>query len=399
MIAISSYLHRDELNDLIRRWMYNDPRPSDIKLIFRLIQFNIVYTSRYLQFFAEQLFRMLHGHSLCSKHVFRKGDLKDLIVANPPYRSLRIEEMVDAYREFPELYYRETPFYGILFFKHDHVTDEYIGSCRLKRMNRLAEKVARRIVDQIFETIKKRANALADQRALKQGLTHQQLVTSPEDMTAEFLKAESRLIDDFRHRRPIREVRELFINDVAGVKVIVEDSQQQHFSNRLGLMEHLEIIEEEVHSGRYNATSLIVRFCPPRERLLHVLPGEKILKVWQAKGWDPEQANGEFCEFVRSGEEDVYLEIIVSSYQEMLESEIGRCMHEDRIIEQRHRQRYSSQLSRNIEYLMEYLFALPASARVELGDLPIKLWNRYLPDYFDEILKQLFQIPSIEVLD
>jgi len=218
-------------------------------------------------------------------------------------------------------------------------------------------------------------------------------------MTAEFQKAESRLIDDFRHLRPIREVKELFINDVAGVKVIVEDSRQQHFLSLIERMQAIDIIEKEVHTGKYNATNLIVRFRPPRERMLCGSPGEKILKAWQAKGWTPEQANGEFCEFVRSGEEDVYLEIIVSSYQEMLESEIGRCMHEDRIIEQRHRRQYNSQLSRNIEYLMEYLFALPASARIELEDLPIKLWNRYLPDYFDEILRQLFQIPSIEVLD
>jgi hypothetical protein len=26
--------------------------------------------------------------------------------------------------------------------------------------------------------------------------------------------------------------------------------------------------------------------------------------------------------------------------------------------------------------------------------LPIKIWNRYLPDYFDEVLKQLFRIPT-----
>jgi hypothetical protein len=83
----------------------------------------------------------------------------------------------------------------------------------------------------------------------------------------------------------------------------------------------------------------------------------------------------------------------------MLESEIGGCMHEDRIIRQRLEQPYNAQLARNIEYLMEYLFAFPASSQLVLGELPIKLWHRYLPDYFDAVLKKLFDIHPAEVWD
>ncbi|HOO40601.1 MAG TPA: hypothetical protein PK653_04120, partial [Syntrophales bacterium] len=89
---------------------------------------------------------------------------------------------------------------------------------------------------------------------------------------------------------------------------------------------------------------------------------------------------------------DVCLEIILISYQENLESEIGRCIHEDRIIEQRRGKQYRGHLAKNIEYLMEYLFTFPSSGRLEVGELPIKLWNCYLPDYFDEVMKQLFHI-------
>jgi hypothetical protein len=48
---------------------------------------------------------------------------------------------------------------------------------------------------------------------------------------------------------------------------------------------------------------------------------------------------------------------------------------------------------------MEYLFAFPASSQRELLELPIRVWNRYLPDYFDEVLKELFQIPSNGLLN
>ena len=53
------------------------------------------------------------------------------------------------------------------------------------------------------------------------------------------------------------------------------------------------------------------------------------------------------------------MEIIFSDYQEMLESEIGRCIHEDRIIEQRLYQPYRGPLARNIQHLLEYLFLFP----------------------------------------
>lgn len=77
----------------------------------------------------------------------------------------------------------------------------------------------------------------------------------------------------------------------------------------------------------------------------------------------------------------------------------GRSIHEDRIIEQRLRQQYRGPLAHNIQCLMEYLFVFPTSPQRELGELPIKLWNRYLPDDFDEILKRLFGIPSGDRLD
>ncbi len=98
-----------------------------------------------------------------------------------------------------------------------------------------------------------------------------------------------------------------------------------------------------------------------------------------------------------SGEQTIRLEIIVSSFAEMLESEIGRCMHEDRIMRQRQDQHYDGHLARNIEFLLEFMFALPASCETRLDQLPIQIWKRYLPDYFDEVRRNLFRAPSVEL--
>jgi hypothetical protein len=394
MITINSFLHRDVLNDIIRRWMYNEARPSDADLITRLVHFNNVYVSRYLNLFAGRIFQELHPQ-FTSQAIKIKGDLKDALIADPPYRNERIDEMILDYRQNPGRFYRETPFHGTLYFTRRNGFAAYIGSSRIKRVRRLAEKAARRIIDRIFDRIKRHADILADERARLLGIPRESLLTAPEDMTEEFLIAENRLLSDLREKRPIAEDGEILaINDVAGIKVVLEAPGQRKLIEILGRFTDCEVVEEERHAGRYNATNLLIRFRPPREEILSRPLGPRILNIMQMRGFSTSEANQSFAEFVRSGEGDVLLEIIFSDYQEMLESELGRCIHEDRIIEQRLCQQYRGPLARNIQDLLEYLFSFPASHQRELGELPIKIWNRYLPDYFDEVQKQLFRIPT-----
>ena len=399
MITISSYLHRNDLSDIVRRWMYGYVHPSDADTIAQLVHFNNAYVSRYLKRFSEKVFQDLHQCTLNMRPAFLKRDLKDIIVANPPYHNSRIDALIYNYYAEPGRFYRETPFHATLFFKRQDGIDEYIGSHRIKRVHRLAEKSARKIIDMIFDTIRKRADLLADERARFLGISRHQLLTSQEEMIEEFLKAENRLLEDFRQKREIQYAEDMVINDVAGMKVILDDSDQGRLLTVLDRMGDCEIVEHERHSGRYNATNLIVSFKPPRKEILMQPLSKTIIEIMQIRGLSPEESNNAFIEFVESGEECVNLEIIVSNYEEMLESEIGRCMHEDRIIEQRLRQQYRGHLARNIAYLMEYLFTFPVSGKLELGELPIKLWNRYLPDYFDEVLRNLFQVPQSTALE
>ena len=396
MITINSFLHREVLNDIIRRWMYDEARPSDADLIARLVHFNHAFVSRYLDLFAQRIFGGLHPGALTSRPVQIKGDLKDALVQDPPRRHERIDELIREYRLNPGRFYPETPFHGTIYFagagRNGSVA--YVGSSRIKRYRRLAEKSARRIIDRIFDQIKRHADKLADERARLLGIPRESLLTAPADMTEEFLIAENRLLNDLLEKKPISGAGEILaINDVAGVKVVLERTEESKLIELLGRFPDCAVVEEERHSGRYNATNLLIRFRPPPEEILARPLEGGILHIMRERGFSPADVNRSFAEFVRSGEEDVLLEVIFSDYQEMLESEIGRCMHEDRIIEQRLCQQYRGPLARNIQYLLEYLFVFPTSNRRELGELPIKIWNRYLPDYFDEILKQLFRIP------
>jgi hypothetical protein len=400
MITINSFLHRAALADIIHRWMYDEARPEDAERISQLVHFNHVYVSRYLETFARAVFGELHPGGLVLCPIQFKGELKDTLVDAPPCRNERIDELIRAYRANPGRFYCQTPFQGTLYFSRRNGGRECIGSTRIKRVRRLAEKSARRIIDRIFDAIKRHAEVLADERARLLGIPRTMLLTAPEEMAGEFSRAENRLLEDLRAKRPLTgEDDTLAINDAAGVKVILEEARQPELGALLKRLPHCEVVEEERHAGRYNATNLIVRYRPAREEILARPPGKGLLEVMQRRGFSPAETTRDFAAFVRSGEEDVRLEIILSTYQEMLESEIGRSIHEDRIIEQRLRQQYRGPLAHNIQCLMEYLFVFPASPQRELGELPIKLWNRYLPDDFDEILKRLFGIPSGDCLD
>jgi len=80
----------------------------------------------------------------------------------------------------------------------------------------------------------------------------------------------------------------------------------------------------------------------------------------------------------------------------------GAYCHRDPDASQQHpqqQQEYRGHLAKNIEYLMVYLFNFAVSPQIEIGELPIKLWNRYLPDYFDEVMRSLFEIPPLRLVD
>lgn len=399
MISITGYLHRGALQQLIRRWMYHRVEPGDADAIRRLVHFNNAYVSRYLKVFSEQLFGQLHTGPLIVRPSRRKADLKDAIVAHCPMHNARIDEMLTAYRCQPGMFYRETPFHGMLYFVAQGGEPAMVGSCRIKRSRRLAEKIARRIIDQIYVTIKDRAELLARERALRAGVPVDALITPPEEMIAEFLGAETRLLEDLKHDRPIFTDTPLVIQDVAGIKMIVPDDQRPRLLERIARMERCRIIEIEEHRGRYNAVNLIVRYTPDRDALTEKPLSTAMVQRMQQGGFDPARVQEGFKTFVLSAEDHVHLEVILCNYQEMLESELGRCMHEDRIEQQRITQQYNGQLARNIEFLIAYLFAFAASNRTAIGSLPIRLWDRYLPDYFDEVLMGLYQVPRVEVME
>lgn len=279
------------------------------------------------------------------------------------------------------LYFRETPFHGSLYLRDENRAGHYVGSSRIKRIRRLAEKTARRLADRLYDGIGLQAAGANVQRHAEADVP---------------MYAQRSLLDLSGEYRAAGLPENLAINDVAGIKVILEDGELDRL---LALLRDAgcRVVEQECHEGDYRATNLVVEYRPDAEQILAEPLHDRLIEVFAAHGFSARQARTAFRESVQSGEEIVCLEIIVSSYQEMLESEIGRCMHEERIIRQRLNPRYSGQLAQNVEFLMEFLFTFPAVPHRPLDCLPVRIRDRYLPDYFDEVRRKLFNNPSVEL--
>lgn len=398
MITITGFIHREELHDLIGRWMLDRFEPSDPTALLQLAHFNSVYVAHYLPLLAQRLLQGLHGGAITRRTCVTKGDLKDQLAAYLPGASERASRLVADYRADPGRFYRETPFRGTLFFAESTGQRRYVGSSRIKRIRRLAEKSARKVVDWLCE--ESALQARSDPRFSESARTRCDLAGSPhsdllDDPDA--LDAHGRVLLDLLRATPSPSwPHDVEINDVAGIKVVMEPDMEARLAEVLGGL-GCRLVEREVHRGDYSAVNLLVDYAPDKERILAQGLPEKVVRVFRDHGVSPCETRRRFETFVRSGEPAVRVEIICSDAAETLESEIGRCMHEDRIIRQRLGRAYQGHLSQNVEFLLEYLFALPAAPEVRLERLPVRLWDRYLPDYFDEVKRVLFRVPSVEL--
>jgi hypothetical protein len=390
MLLLDSFVHRLKLSEIISRWMVGRPTPGDVRRLKTIVNFNLYVTRLWLDWFSRDLLRAFRGEEPERYLVRTKGQLKDFVAMHPRYTNPRIDEMLNRYSRFPEDYYRDTPIDGAIYVNASSGAPEFVGASRIKRFRRIAEKGSRRIVDFMLARIRANADVLAEERARSLGVLKHQLVTPEETMIEEFNHAERRVLKSIRKGTIQSELPEIGIPDAAGAKIIVEASEQGHFFDMLRATKGLEVIEEEPHVGKYNAINLRLALKLPKGRLLKKPPAAEYLRVLAYRGFDVEDVPRIFRDFVETADDEVRLEMIVSNFQEFLESEIGRCMHEERVQEQAN-QEYNGHLATNVRYLMEYLFSLCRSpAFDDIDDPPIKLWVKYMPDTIEREVRNLY---------
>lgn len=391
MLHLQSFIHRADLAEIISRWMVDHPGEGDVRRIKEVVNFNSYLARIWVDQVGRRLIHRLHGAEPRRELTTTKGEVKDFVVAHPTTTSARIEALRAQYRRFPEDYYRETPIDGGMYVLDGSDGPRLAGTFRIKRYRRIAEKGSRRIVDFMLARIRASADALAEERATQLGVPRSQLYTPPSAMVDEFRHAERRVIKSIKQGTIRPELPLLDIPDVVGLKLIGDEQDYARLLDVLAADPACRVVETERHSGLYNAVNVRVAYTLPKALLLEHPPAGRFQHVLAFRGFDRATLARDYRRFVETGEDEVQLEIIFSSFEEYLESEIGRCMHEDRVLSQRSHPDYNGHLATNIRYLMDYILDLCRGPGLgDLESVPIKLWVRYMPDTVEAVMRGLY---------
>lgn len=390
MVLLGSMLHREELADILGRAIEGRLEPDDPVRLKRIVNLNSYAMRAWSTLFATRLFQAVRGPDVRTYAVRTKGELKDLIIANPYYLTPRIETLINRYHRFPEDFYRETPYEGLVFMQGD--PPRYVGSRRVKRVRRVAEKCARRLIDYLFEQIRCRADELADERARHHGIPKELLITPPEEMAAEFQHAERRVLKSIRQGQFVATMPQFFIDDVVGVRVLTSPEVAQRVQAYLDSNPDLRVVDEKQFCGNFIGLNRVLLYRIPVDEVVAEPPSEAVCDVLVERRVvrDTDEAKRLCREFVISGEGEVRFEVLLINFEELIESEVGRSMHEEHILEQREKQEYRGRLARNIEALMAFLFAFALSPKPTFDRLPILVGGSYLDDYLDSVMRSLF---------
>ncbi|MGC9965197.1 MAG: hypothetical protein ABSE08_07320 [Syntrophobacteraceae bacterium] len=391
---LTSFIHREELLRIAERWLCGRPMPSDAMLLTRIFICDGYVLGETLETLIGQIVGTIYAGEFRRVRIRSKGALRDALCYSTRLKGPRMEGLFSRYRQNPEYFYYQTPINGVLCFDDE---GRFIATYRIKRPKRIAEKANRRIADWIFNTVKNRALAMALGRAESSGVPLEMLITPREQMDREFIEAEENIADRFREGNIRLDRTSITIHDVGGVKILGGQEQLTKLEETLRSDHSIRVGDRENFHGSYEATSLILDVLWDAEEVCRRYRDTKSWEKYMNRGVPETELKRGLEPFMEKAEERIKIELILSSPEAMVESELGDSIHEERIIAQRDVKPYKGYIPINVEFLLEYLFAVGFSPTAEIRDIPIKLWGRYLPDTLVMYIRELFNFPQFDL--
>lgn len=386
---LTSLMHRDELFDITMRWLNDDPKEDDGRRLTEIFLFESAVSAPIVQDIMLGFFTKLYGGPLSVERVQYKDHLRARLIEGIPYTTPRVQELVNAYQASPEEFFPGMPVDAILL---STPRQSLVSISRIKRPTRVAEKASFRLTDALADRVRQEAEVFASARALARGVPLQHLISTEAQMNDDFVAAERVVSSEFRDGKFVFQRRQLTINDIIGFKLIGDEGELLWAERMLAQEPGITVVEREEHRGHYNATNLLLDIHLPA---VGKIIDDNAHRDWHQaaqRGLDPSVAPKHFAQFVESGSRTVRTEVIFTTYPELIESELGRSLHELRILRLRERQSYSGQIAQNARYLIEFLFAVAYAPTIQVPNLPIKLWGRYLPDTVLTAVGHLFGV-------
>ena len=373
---LTAMTHREELFDLTLRWMNDDFNPGDGKKLTRIFVYESAISAVAVDSIVNFLGR-LSKSSLHMERIHQKQVLRERIIAYRQAGNPRMDELADNFFQNPDLFFPHMPVDAAIISDGDC---GLVAIARIKRLSRVAEKVSFRLVDALFREIQIEALHISTQRVSGTGVPPKKMLSSSKAMQKDFIKAEAAVAHRFHDKNVSIDRGALTINDIIGFKIIGQPEMFERLPQVLNDEPGITVVEIEKHNGDYNAVNLLLDIdLPSPETLTAYMLGINWSMALR-QGLDPDDVRRNVSSYVRQGAATVRIEIILTTYEELIESEFGRSIHELRLLRLRQRQAYSGLLGKNAEYLIEYMLALASSPTVSISKIPFKMYGRYLPE-------------------
>ncbi len=391
---LSAFTHREKLFDIAKRWLEDRLEPDDAWHLTEIFAYegfvSIPSVKQFLLSFLEEL----HASEVKSRPVSMKHQVKEAVTRYVPNFGERMEFLVRMYQARPEEYFPRAPINGLLFFTgFDTSEQRLVSMMRVKRARRVSEKVSRRVADMILTHIRKKAELLAKERAARLGIPLEMLLTPPEQMVSEFEAAERQLAEQVMSGKIPFNKEDLEVPDVIGIKIIGDEDLHSRAVAMLKSHPDVHIVELERHQGDYNAVNVQFDLRLPEPAVIIDAVSSSIVPPFPVtRGISAEELLEGFPSYVESGERTVRVELILTTYEELVESEIGRSIHEMRTLKQRSQREYTGRVAKNAEFIIEYMLSVAFSPQTEVNFIPVKLNGHYLPETVSYAIRKLYGV-------
>jgi hypothetical protein len=391
---LSSLIHRDLLFDIAERWLLGRLEKDDGLRITQILICDGFVLGQTLEAMVKFLLERIHGQIFKQNRIQFKGQLRDAICTSPLDGDPRVYELISLYNTNPEFFYREAPINGSMYIDGGN---RLLGLYRIKRPRRIAEKANRYVANWIFQLVQNRAKEMARERAKDLNLPLEQLITPKNLMDSEFVMAEKDIARMFKDNVILLDKSALQIHDVGGIKVIADTEKLSILERELSNQLNISVNGRESFSGNYQATSLVIEVVWDAD---YVCRRYMELRAWRKylnRGFSETELKKGLEPLLEGARPTLELELILSTFHDMVESELGNSLHEERIVAQRDNKLYKGYIPMNVEFLIEYLLALGVSPHTDIERLPIKIWGRYLPDTVIDHIRALHGMPDVEL--
>lgn len=392
---LTSFIHREELFDIVERWFYHRPEPSDALRLTEILISDGFVVGETLHTLADHFLGAV-SHEVTHKRCIQfKGELRDTLCRARRDRTPRVDALFAEYRRNPDFFYREAPINGVMCLDE---TGHLVALYRVKRPRRIAEKANRKIANWFFHTVQDAARHMAEERASRSGIPIEFLLTPESEMVKEFVEAEQEIARAFSRGTIKLDRAPMAISDVGGLKIIGDQEKLARLETVIKGDPTLTIVEVENHRGYYEANSMILDVVWDPEWICRRFTETRAWEKYSNRGIPLDQLKKGIEPLLIGAQPNLKVELILATFPNMVESELGNSIHEERIIAQREDKVYKGYIPLNVEYLLGYLFAVGFSPVVEMGELPFRLWGRYLPDTLVSHVRRLNRIPDYDLL-